>query len=382
MVLNCYSLTESIGFAISDIVKRNPKELTVHFGGRRGARIRETYLRMTYNRQKIFKGVTEASSSYTFSHPNGLLFATQFAQPALTIMEKAIFEDMRSKGLVSEDSIFAGHSLGEYSALSSIPDMIPLEKLVSIVFFRGLVMHSTVSRDETGHSNYGMMAVNCLRVSKCKWPETQPPLLAYPSILTSYYVAFTEATLKRVVQAISRETGGLLEIVNFNVEMLQYVCAGELALLDCLGSVCNAIKNASAEDQKLLLEASSDGNGVSSAMLDLIRICADKVAAKPRPLKVERGVATIPIAGIDVPFHSSFLRTGLEAFREVLLRNIHPEDVDPQRLIGKYVPNLTAEPFDISRESFQRMYELTKSDRIKEVLDNWETYGYDIATPV
>jgi hypothetical protein len=32
---------------------------------------------------------------YTFSHPNGLLFATQFAQIALAITEKAAFDDMR-----------------------------------------------------------------------------------------------------------------------------------------------------------------------------------------------------------------------------------------------------------------------------------------------
>jgi len=32
---------------------------------------------------------------YTFSHPNGLLFATQFAQIALVVTEKAAFEDMR-----------------------------------------------------------------------------------------------------------------------------------------------------------------------------------------------------------------------------------------------------------------------------------------------
>jgi fatty acid synthase subunit alpha, fungi type len=41
---------------------------------------------------------------YTFSHPAGLLFATQFAQIALVVTqaEKAAFEDMRVKGLRSE----------------------------------------------------------------------------------------------------------------------------------------------------------------------------------------------------------------------------------------------------------------------------------------
>jgi fatty acid synthase subunit alpha len=36
----------------------------------------------------------------TFSHPNGLLFATQIAQIALVLMEKAAFEDVLMKGLL------------------------------------------------------------------------------------------------------------------------------------------------------------------------------------------------------------------------------------------------------------------------------------------
>jgi len=31
-------------------------------------------------------------------HPDGLLFATQFSQPALVLMELSAFEDMRANG--------------------------------------------------------------------------------------------------------------------------------------------------------------------------------------------------------------------------------------------------------------------------------------------
>jgi malonyl CoA-acyl carrier protein transacylase len=41
-----------------------------------------------------------------------ILFATQFAQIALVVTEKAAFEDMRVKGFVQKDCTFAGHSLG------------------------------------------------------------------------------------------------------------------------------------------------------------------------------------------------------------------------------------------------------------------------------
>ena len=45
-------------------------------------------------------------------HPGGLLFATQFAQIALVVTEKAVFEDMRVKYFVQKDCAFAGHSFG------------------------------------------------------------------------------------------------------------------------------------------------------------------------------------------------------------------------------------------------------------------------------
>lgn len=207
---------ENYGFSITDIVKNNPKELTIHFGGPRGKAIRENYLSMTFESvnadgsiksERIFKEVNENTTSYTYRSPTGLLSATQFTQPALTLMEKASFEDMRSKGLVQRDSTFAGHSLGEYSALAALAEVMPIESLVSVVFYRGLTMQVAVERDETGRSNYSMCAVNPSRISK----------------------TFNEQALQYVVENIADETGWLLEIVNFNVANMQYVCAGDVS---------------------------------------------------------------------------------------------------------------------------------------------------------
>ena len=77
--------------------------------------------------EKIFKEINENTTSYTYHLPPGLLSATQFTQPALTLMEKASFEDMQSKGLVQRESSFAGHSLGEYSALVALAKVMPIE---------------------------------------------------------------------------------------------------------------------------------------------------------------------------------------------------------------------------------------------------------------
>ena len=110
-----------------------------------------------------------------------------------------------------------------------------------------------------------------------------------------------------------------------------------------------------------------------TSLLALIRAYIAQLATQSEPITLKRGTATIPIVGIDVPFHSKFLLPNLPAFREVLLQNIKQEDIDPKKLIGKYVPNVTARPFEISKESFEHVYQITKSERLRDVLDNWES---------
>ena len=199
-------------------MRNNPKELTVHFGGPRGKAIRQNYMSMTFESvgsdgatksEKIFKDVDENTTSYTYRSPTGLLSATQFTQPALTLMEKASFEDMRSRGLIQRDSVFAGHSLGEYSALAALAEVMPIESLVSVVFYRGLTMQVAVERDSEGRSSYSMIAVNPSRISK----------------------TFNEQALQYVVDNIAEETKWLLEVVDYNVVNQQYVCAGDVSFL-------------------------------------------------------------------------------------------------------------------------------------------------------
>ena len=158
-------------------MKNNPKELTIYFGGADGERIRQNYMAMEYERldvngdvkvEKIFKDIDEDSACYTYYSEKGLLSATQFTQAALVFMEKAYFVDMRAKGLIQENGIFAGHSLGEYSALTAFAEVIPSDNLASVVFYRGLIMQSAVDRDSEGRSNYSMCAVDPSRVSKSR----------------------------------------------------------------------------------------------------------------------------------------------------------------------------------------------------------------------
>lgn len=304
----------------------------------------------TTKSEKIFKEVDENTTSYTYRSPTGLLSATQFTQPALTLMEKASFEDMLSKGLVQRDSSFAGHSLGEYSALAALADVMPIESLVSVVFYRGLTMQVAVERDASGRSNYSMCAVNPSRISKI----------------------FNEQALQYVVENIAEETKWLLEIVNYNIANMQYVCAGDLRALDTLTGVTNYLKAQKIDIQALMETLSLED--VKAHLVEIIRECARQTQEKPTPLDLQRGFATIPLKGIDVPFHSTFLRSGVKPFRSFLLKKINKTTIDPSKLIGKYIPNVTARPFEITKEYFEDVYRLTNSPKIKDVLANWESY--------
>ncbi|KAI4152760.1 MAG: hypothetical protein LQ340_002720 [Diploschistes diacapsis] len=353
---------ENYGFSITDIVKNNPKELTIHFGGPRGKTIRQNYMSMTFETvdadgsirsEKIFKEIDENTTSYTYRSPTGLLSATQFTQPALTLMEKASFEDMRAKGLVQRDSSFAGHSLGEYSALAALAEVMPIESLVAVCFYRGLTMQVAVERDAAGRSNYSMVAVNPSRINK----------------------SFNEQALQYVVENISEVTGWLIEIVNFNVANTQYVCAGDLRALDTLTNVTNYLKAQNIDIQSLMQSMSLEE--VKAHLVEIIRECVKQTEAKPKPLDLQRGFATIPLKGIDVPFHSTFLRSGVKPFRSFLLKKINRTTIDPSKLVGKYIPNVTAKPFALTKEYFEEVYKLTNSPRIANVLANWDRYQED-----
>ncbi|KAG9315241.1 hypothetical protein JVU11DRAFT_4375 [Chiua virens] len=348
------------GFSIVEIVKDNPKEKTIHFGGIKGQAIRQRYMDMTYDTMDkdgnvktlpLFADIDVRTPKYTFSHPNGLLFATQFAQIALVVTEKAAFEDMRAKGFVQKDCAFAGHSLGEYSALASIADVLHISALVDVVFYRGITMQRAVERDAHNRSNYAMCAVNPSRISK----------------------TFTDAALREVVDTISTSTGTLLEIVNYNVEGQQYVCAGELVALQTMTNVLNYLKLQKIDIAKLTETFTVEK--VKQMLGDIVSESfgrAKELQEAEGYIKLERGFATIPLPGIDVPFHSRYLWAGVMPFRAYLSKKINPSLLNPDMLIGKYIPNLVAKPFAITKEYAQLIYDQTSSPRLDKVLKKWD----------
>lgn len=342
-----------IGFRISDIVRHNPKQLVIYFGGRLGQEIRKNYMNITVEHkgrtQQVLGDINEQSTKYVFQHSDGLLFSTLFAQPALTVNGHAQYQYLQSKGLIKANALFAGHSLGEYTAVSTIGQVVPFETLLSITFLRAILMNSAVTRDAQGHSQFGMVAIN-------------------PSRISSSHV--DSAVMRHITSKVAAATGELLEVVNYNIETQQYVATGSLKALACLSTV---IEQLASGGKAPTTHNTIVNNMLHNAGLDaMISTAVTKVhemtfGSSGTRLKLKRGVATVPLEGVDVPFHSTLLLPTMPAFRHVLETQI--SIVDAKRLVGRWVTNVTGKPFDISKEGIQEVYEMTKSPVLRDLLE-------------
>lgn len=174
----------NLGFSIQQVIDENPTELKV--------------------------------GDTTFVHPAGVLNLTQFTQVALAVVAYAQTERLKAANAIVDGSLYAGHSLGEYTALASLGNIFELEGVIDVVFSRGSAMHSLVPRDEKGRSNYGLAAFR-------------------PNMIN---VAATE--VENWVDRVAEESGEFLQIVNYNVDGQQYAVAGTLAGLKALKASASA----------------------------------------------------------------------------------------------------------------------------------------------
>ena len=266
-----------LGFSVISLVRDNPTEMTA-------------------------RGVT-------YRHPDGLLNLTQFTQVALATVAMATTARMAEAGALVESAAFAGHSLGEYTALSAYGRVMSVETTISIVFQRGSTMHSLVPRDESGASNYRMGA------------------------LRPNQAGIGADAVEDYVRSVSEASGEFLQIVNYNLAGVQYAVAGTIKGLEALAADARA-------------KAAARG-GKNPFMY---------------------------VPGIDVPFHSEVLRPGVPEFRERLLTLI-PTNLDVDRLVGRYVPNLVARPFALSRDFARAILDVVPSEPVRQILDDWEQWA-------
>ena len=265
-----------LGFSVINLVRDNPTEMTA-------------------------RGVT-------YRHPEGLLNLTQFTQVALATVAMATTARLAEAGALVDSAAFAGHSLGEYTALSAYGRVMPVETTISIVFQRGSTMHSLVPRDADGASNYRMGA------------------------LRPNQAGIKADEVEAYVRSISEATGEFLQIVNHNLAGVQYAVAGTIKGLDALAADARAKAKARGGKNPFMF-----------------------------------------VPGIDVPFHSEVLRPGVPEFRGRLLELV-PDDLDVDRLVGHYVPNLVARPFALTQDFARSILEVVPSEPIEGILADWDSW--------
>ncbi|KKY33263.1 putative fatty acid synthase [Diaporthe ampelina] len=330
------------GFSLSDIVKRNPTTLTVNFSSRQGTRVRESYLAAQSiledcdpsDRRVLFEGLHAKSRSFTFRHEEGMLSMTQFAQPAILVLERAAFEHLRSLGRVPRGACFAGHSLGEFAALGCMTEVWSLQAALKTVFIRGTLMQMAVPRDPRGRSGFGMAALDPSRVRG----------------------GFTESHLRGLVGAVAEHTGLVLEVVNLNVRGKQYVCAGDKRCLEILRVVTDA------------LHASQSVPDIAVRCTELVgEHAAQATAQLATDVTLKGGKALIPLAGIDVPFHSSTMSSMAKLFRKTLVSAVDSDKVRTEELVGRWIPNVTGKPFATDKAYLDMVVQLTGSARLAKL---------------
>ncbi|KAL6237517.1 putative sterigmatocystin biosynthesis fatty acid synthase subunit beta [Aspergillus navahoensis] len=321
------------GISLLHIVRDNPTSLTVNFGTRRGRQIRSTYLAMSDSDESMLPGLTRDSPSYTFNYPPGLLMSTQFAQPALAVMEMAEYAHLQAHGVVQTQARFAGHSLGEYSGLGACSTFMPFESFLSLILYRGLKMQNALPRDANGRTDYAMVAAD-------------------PSRIRS---DFTQDCLIELVRLVSQETGALLEVVNYNVHSRQYVCAGHVRSLWVLGHVCDDLSHSASPNSP-------------QTMSECIARHVPSSCSVTNETELTRGHATIPLAGVDIPFHSQMLRGHIDGYRQYLKRHLRVSDVKPEELVGRWIPNVVGKPFALDAEYIRLVQGITHSRPLLELL--------------
>jgi len=190
-------------------------------------------------------------------------------------------------------------------AALAIEGIVSLNEVVKIVYHRGLTMQNYVPRDENGNSPYRMIAVR--------------PNMA----------GLSHDDLMSAVESIAEKNFGHLEVVNFNIKNEQYAVTGEIAALN--------------ELKKYLDE------------------CESQVGVKKK--------SYIDLEGIDVPFHSSVLRPGVDVFRKTLEDTIL-KDFNFTYLENRYIPNLSGRPFELSWDYIEDIYSITESPVLGAMLDH------------
>jgi malonyl CoA-acyl carrier protein transacylase len=128
---------------------------------------------------------------------------------------------------------------------------------------------------------------------------------------------FGPQDLNNLCDDISKKSGKLLQIVNYNVDNWQYIVTGHNANLEALRVVLTTLKEHPTKKQELP---------------QLVEQAMEQFPASFPLYSITSGPATMPLPGVDVPFHSQSLLGEVPRFREYLLKTLDHKTLDIELL--------------------------------------------------
>lgn len=388
-------LRSRTGVSITEVIRDNPQYLHMY----------DTALKPHRTR------IIDTDPNYPESHPkpqrlsvpSGVLGTTYVTQPAVLTAQIALFEWMKEvhPALLSDANVFAGHSLGEFTALCAM-GLFPLDIAAELTFRRGAWMEAALTLGSVVRPNWQLYAVN---PSRAKLSTT----------LNDGTQVSAEDVLAYLVELISmklKHTTSWVEIVNYNVGDEQLVVAGDEVALSILGKCIDplyrvnsvhldrvsdfpSLVSSAARDTQLDIESGANDDPNAPPPPDFVpaswHAYGRREIFQRRLLTLDDG-KTLPLERlthltlenegksglkkkswfiplpVDVPFHSSHLRRAMDNFHQDCLDALPSEEIIRKVFEHKkWVTNLTGSVFDPNSPQFLNEFsEAVRSENIGE----------------
>jgi len=72
---------------------------------------------------------------------------------------------------------------------------------------------------------------------------------------------------------------------------------------------------------------------IQERLVEIIQECSKQTESKPKPVELQRNIATLPLRGIDIPFYSKFLSNGVKPFTLHIMGPVFFNDNSPSAFI-------------------------------------------------
>lgn len=258
------SCFRNFGFRVQEAIQENPPRLALHddaLDWPEEATVRRL------NRNESFP------CHRTVTHPKGVMSLSYVTQPCMVAAQLVAFAYLEAKipNYLSTFDCIAGHSLGEFSALTALKVFSPQDAM-SLTFQRGLAMERSLGfipavdapmSSARRRDSYLMYACD----------PTKAKLHGDAAISEDFFFCIIE-----LISVSLSSTTSFVEAVNYNILHRQYVVAGDATGLAVLGKCLDpSVRTRFLPNREEQLTAANLSTVVRGCVADVLKDQADGV---------------------------------------------------------------------------------------------------------